>query len=68
MIKSILTFLFPKTIASIKQDGVYEYWNAEDERSFQGNEEQWKEIHDYEERMRIEHDQWLEQDENIKNS
>jgi len=65
MIKSILTFLFPKTIASIKQDGVYEYWNAEDERSFQGNEEQWKEIHDYEERMRIEHDQWLEQDENI---
>ena len=68
MLKSILTFLFPKTIASIKQDGVYEYWNAEDERSFQGNEEQWKEIHDYEERMRIQHDQWLEQDENIKNS
>lgn len=65
MIKSILTFLFPKTIASIKQDGVYEYWNTEDERSFQENEERWKEIDDYEEMMRIEHDQWLEQDENI---
>ena len=57
MIKSILTFLFPKTIASIKQDGVYEYWNAEDERSFQGNEEEWKEIDEYEERMRLEQEQ-----------
>ena len=66
MIKSILTFLFPKTIASIKQDGVYEYWDAEDERCFKENEERWKEIDDYEEMMRIEHDQWLEQDENIK--
>jgi hypothetical protein len=68
MIKSILTFLFPKTIASIKQDTINEYFADEDRRYFESNEERWKEIDDYEEMMRIEHDQWLEQDENIKNS
>jgi len=66
MIKSILTFLFPKTIASIKQDGVTEYCDDEDRRLWEEYEERWKEIDDYEERMRIEHDQWLEQDENIR--
>jgi hypothetical protein len=65
MLKSILTFLFPKTIASIKQDTMNEYWADEDKRYFESNEERWKEIDDYEEMMRIEHDQWLEQDENI---
>jgi len=65
MLKSILTFLFPKTIASIKQDTINEYFADEDRRYFESNEERWKEIDDYEERMRIEHDQWLEQDENI---
>ena len=68
MIKSILTFLFPKTIASIKQDTINEYFADEDRRYFESNEERWKEIDDYEEMMRIEHDQWLEQDENTKNS
>jgi len=68
MIKSILTFLFPKTIVSIKQDTINEYFADEDRRYFESNEERWKEIDDYEEMMRIEHDQWLEQDENIKNS
>ena len=68
MIKSILTLLFPKTIASIKQDTINEYFADEDRRYFESNEERWKEIDDYEEMMRIEHDQWLEQDENIKNS
>jgi len=66
MLKSILTFLFPKTIASIKQDTINEYFADEDRRYFESNEERWKEIDDYEEMMRIEHDQWLEQDENIK--
>ena len=66
MIKSILTFLFPKTIVSIKQDTINEYFADEDRRYFESNEERWKEIDDYEEMMRIEHDQWLEQDENIK--
>ena len=65
MMKSILTFLFPKTIASIKQDTMNEYWANEDKRYFESNEERWKEIDEYEEMMRIEHDQWLEQDENI---
>jgi hypothetical protein len=65
MIKSILTFLFPKTIASIKQDTINEYFADEDRRYFESNEERWKEIDEYEEMMRIEHDQWLEQDENI---
>ena len=65
MIKSILTFLFPKTIASIKQDTMNEYFADEDRRYFESNEERWKEIDDYEEMMRIEHDQWLEQDEKI---
>jgi len=68
MIKSILTFLFPKTIVSIKQDTINEYFADEDRRYFESNEERWKGIDDYEEMMRIEHDQWLEQDENIKNS
>ena len=68
MLQSILTFLFPKTIASIKQDTINEYFADEDRRYFESNEERWKEIDDYEEKMRIEHDQWLEQDENIKNS
>ena len=63
--KSILTFLFPKTIASIKQDTINEYFADEDRRYFESNEERWKEIDEYEEMMRIEHDQWLEQDENI---
>ena len=66
MLKSILTFLFPKTIASIKQDTINEYFADEDRHYFESNEERWKEIDDYEEKMRIEHDQWLEQDENIK--
>jgi len=66
MLQSILTFLFPKTIASIKQDTINEYFADEDRRYFESNEERWKEIDDYEEMMRIEHDQWLEQDENIK--
>ena len=65
MIKSILTFLFPKTIASIKQDTMNEYFADEDKRYFESNEERWKEIDEYEEMMRIEHDQWLEQDENV---
>ena len=65
MLKSILTFLFPKTIASIKQDTINEYFADEDRRYFESNEERWKEIDEYEEMMRIEHDQWLEQDENI---
>ena len=65
MMESILTFLFPKTIASIKQDTMNEYWADEDKRYFESNEERWKEIEDYEEMMRIEHDQWLEQDEKI---
>jgi len=66
MIKSILTFLFPKTIASIKQDAITEYCDDEDRRLWEEHEERWKEIDNYEERMRIEHDQWLEQDENIR--
>jgi hypothetical protein len=66
MIKSILTFLFPKTIASIKQDTMNEYFADEDRRYFESNEERWKEIDDYEEIMRIENDQWLDQDENIQ--
>lgn len=65
MLKSILTFLFPKIIASIKQDTINEYFANEDRRYFESNEERWKEIDDYEEMMRVEHNQWLEQDENI---
>ena len=65
MLKSILTFLFPKTISSIKQDTINEYFADEDRRYFESNEERWKEIDEYEEMMRIEHDQWLKQDENI---
>jgi|LakMenEpi03Aug12_release.lakeMendotaPanAssembly.Ray.scaffolds.fasta_scaffold3470940_2 hypothetical protein len=65
MLKSILTFLFPKTIASIKQDSINEYFADEDRRYFESNEELWREINEYEERMHLEHQQWLEQDENI---
>jgi hypothetical protein len=57
MLKSILTFLFPKTIASIKQDTINEYFADEDRRYFESNEELWKEIHDYEENMRLEQEQ-----------
>lgn len=60
MIKSILTFLFPKTIASIKQDGVTEYFDDEDRRLWEEQEERWKEIDEYEERMRLESEQELE--------
>jgi hypothetical protein len=65
MLQSILTFLFPKTIASIKQDSINEYFADEDRRYFESNEELWREINEYEERMHLEHQQWLEQDENI---
>jgi hypothetical protein len=65
MLKSILIFLFPKTIASIKQDSINEYFADEDRRYFESNEELWREINEYEERMHLEHQQWLEQDENI---
>lgn len=60
MIKSILTFLFPNTIASIKQDGVNQYCDDEDRRLWEEQEERWKEIDEYEERMRIESEQELE--------
>ena len=59
MIKSILTFLFPKTIASIKKDGVNEYLCNNEDPEFDKMQD------DYYEMMRIEHDQWLDQDENI---
>jgi hypothetical protein len=65
MLKSILIFLFPKTIASIKQDTINEYFANEDRRYFESDEELWREINEYEERMHLEHQQWLEQDENI---
>jgi hypothetical protein len=57
MLKSILTFLFPKTIASIKQDSINEYFADEDRRYFESNEELWREIHEYEERMHLENEQ-----------
>jgi len=57
MLKSILTFLFPKTIASIKQDTMNEYFADEDRRYFESNQQQWKEINEYEERMHLEQDQ-----------
>jgi hypothetical protein len=60
MIKSILTFLFPKTIASIKQDTINEYFADEDRRYFESNEELWREINEqneYEERMHLEQEQ-----------
>lgn len=59
MIKSILTFLFPNTIASIKKDAVNEYLCNHEDPEFDQMQD------DYYEMMRIEHDQWLEQDENI---
>jgi hypothetical protein len=57
MLKSILTFLFPKTIASIKQDTINEYFADEDRRYFESDEELWREIHEYEERVRLENEQ-----------
>ena len=57
MLQSILTFLFPKTIASIKQDSINEYFADEDRRHFESNEEQWREINEYEERMHLEQEQ-----------
>ena len=60
MLKSILTFLFPKTIASIKQDSINEYFADEDRRYFESNEELWREINEqneYEERMHLEQEQ-----------
>jgi hypothetical protein len=60
MLKSILTFLFPKTIASIKQDTINEYFADEDRRYFESNEELWREINEqneYEERMHLEQEQ-----------
>jgi len=57
MLKSILTFLFPKTIASIKQDTMNEYFADEDRRYFESNQQQWKEINEYEERMHLEQEQ-----------
>lgn len=59
MIKSILTFLFPNTIASIKKNAVNEYLCNQEDPEFDQMQD------DYYEMMRIEHDQWLEQDENI---
>ena len=59
MIKSILTFLFPNTIASIKKDAVNEYLCNQEDPEFDQMQD------DYYEMMRIEHDQWLEQDEKI---
>lgn len=38
MLKSILTFLFPKTIASIKQDTINKYFADEDRRYFESKE------------------------------
>lgn len=66
MIKSILTFLFPKTIASIKQDAINEYFADEDRRYFESNGERWKEIDEYEEMMRVDYDQWLDKHENVQ--
>ena len=57
MLKSILTFLFPKTISSIKQDTINEYFANEDRRYFESDEELWREIHEYEERVRLENEQ-----------
>jgi hypothetical protein len=50
MLKSILTFLFPKTIASIKKDALDKYF-ADD------MQQQWDEINEYEERMHLENEQ-----------
>jgi hypothetical protein len=60
MLQSILTFLFPKTIASIKQETINEYFADEDRRYFESNEELWREINEqneYEERMHLEQEQ-----------
>jgi hypothetical protein len=50
MLKSILTFLFPKTIASIKKDALNKYF-ADD------MQQQLDEINEYEERMHLENEQ-----------
>ena len=50
MLQSILTFLFPKTIASIKKDALDKYF-ADD------MQQQWDEINEYEERMHLEQEQ-----------
>ena len=50
MLQSILTFLFPKTIASIKKSALDKYF-ADD------MQQQWDEINEYEERMHLEQDQ-----------
>lgn len=50
MLKSILTFLFPKTIASIKKDALDKYF-ADD------MQQQLDEINEYEERMHLENEQ-----------
>jgi hypothetical protein len=50
MLKSILNFLFPKTIASIKKDALDKYF-ADD------MQQQWDEINEYEERMHLENEQ-----------
>jgi hypothetical protein len=50
MLQSILTFLFPKTIASIKKDALDKYF-ADD------MQQQWDEINEYEERMHLENEQ-----------
>ena len=52
--------MFPKTIASIKQDTINEYFADEDRRYFESNEELWREINEqneYEERMHLEQEQ-----------
>jgi hypothetical protein len=59
MLKSILTFLFPKTIASIKKDSINEYLCNHEDPEFDQMQA------DYYEMMSIEHQQWLERDENI---
>jgi hypothetical protein len=50
MLKSILTFLFPKTIASIKKDALDKYFAYD-------MQQQLDEIHEYEERMHLENEQ-----------
>ena len=59
MLQSILTFLFPKTIASIKKNSINEYLCNHEDPEFDQMQA------DYYEMMSIEHQQWLEQDENI---
>ena len=60
MIKSVLTFLFPKTIASIKKDAVNEYLCNQEDPEFDQMQD------DYYEMMRIDYDQWLDKHENVQ--